>query len=65
MTIYILCSDCIGIVLASPIVYALNSFFFSPNSMPKCGSEENIDPLTVNQSFNLSCFDHFLGFFFE
>lgn len=63
MTIYILCSDCTGIVLASHIVYALNSLFFfflNQNLLLICGSEENIDPLTMNPSFNLSCFDRFL-----
>lgn len=57
ITIYIPCRDCIGIVLAPRIVYALNS---PPVQFdPQMWQWENIDPLTANQSFNLSCFDRF------
>lgn len=64
MTIYILCSDCIGMVFAPHIVYALNYFslFVFPVTFDaQMGQRENIDPLSVNRSFNLSRFDWFLS----
>lgn len=65
MAIYILCSDCIGTVLAPHIVYALNSpvffCFFLVKFDAQTQRRENTDPLLVNKSFNLSGFDRVFG----